>query len=111
MINNAHENYKPGTQLYDTEVSGLRVRIGRKSSSYKLVTDQWSNGRKIRSLSITIGRTNEISLKEARDLAIENKIAVRRGENPNHRPTAGMTLIEAWNDFERVRSRDLATRN
>lgn len=110
VVNNARETREVGTQMYDTEVRGLRVVIGTKSASYKLVTDQWANGRKLRSLSVTIGRTNEISLKDARELAIEKKIAIRRGENPNHRPATGMTLGEAWEDFQRIRGRDLAAR-
>ena len=36
-VNRAAEDHPPGTQLYDAEVSGLRVVVGTRGCSYKFV--------------------------------------------------------------------------
>lgn len=110
IINRARDVHPPGKQLYDSETRGLRVVVGRKSASYKLVTDQWADGRKVRSISVTLGRTDEIGLKEARRLAVERKLEIRRGGDPNRREPRSMTLDDAWEDYRRTRGRDLAPR-
>lgn len=96
IVNKARGTYPPGKQLYDSEVSGLRLVVGKKSASFKLVTDQWVNGRKVRAISVTLGRSDELSPKEARHRAVENKLAVRRGENPNLKPVARMSIKDSW---------------
>ncbi|QGY40912.1 tyrosine-type recombinase/integrase [Pseudodesulfovibrio cashew] len=108
IVNKARGTYPAGKQLYDSEVSGLRLVIGKKSASFKLVTDQWVNGRKVRAISVTLGRSDELSLKEARHRAIENKLAVRRGENPNLKPVARMTLKDSWEDYRQSRGKELS---
>jgi len=98
----------PGPTLHDSEVPGLRVVRNKKSASYVLQTDQWSNRSKVRCIRVTLARTNEVTLKRARELAIEKKLAIRRGENPNWRPPRGITLGEAWATYLRTRGPELS---
>ncbi len=79
-VNRLAEEHPTGTQLYDADLAGLRIVVGSKSSSYKLV-GRITDG-PARYVSIIIGRTAEISLKTARDKAAELKLALRRGEDP-----------------------------
>ena len=37
LVNRAAEDLDAGTQLHDTEVSGLRLVVGKTSCSYKLM--------------------------------------------------------------------------
>ena len=38
LVNRAMEDHTAGTQVYDAEVSGLRLVVGKRSVSYKLVS-------------------------------------------------------------------------
>ena len=59
----------PGTIVYDQEVSGMRMVVGRKSSSWKLVGRV--NDRSGLYVTLTLGRVEEMTLKTARSQAIE----------------------------------------
>ncbi len=59
-VNRLAEDHPTGAQIYDADVSGLRIVVGSKSSSYKLV-GRINDGSE-RYVSIIIGRTDEISL-------------------------------------------------
>lgn len=79
-VNRIAEEHGAGQQVYDADVSGLRIVVGSRSSSYKLV-GRISDGSD-RYISIVIGRTDEVSLKTAREKATELKLALRRGDDP-----------------------------
>lgn len=55
-VNKIAEEHEAGQQVYDADVSGLRIVVGSKSSSFKLVgrINDGSN----RYVSIIIGRTD-----------------------------------------------------
>ena len=82
---------KPGTIIYDAEVSGLRMVIGRKSSSWKLV-GRINDGSGLY-VTLTIGRVEEMSIKTARQKAIELRQALARGEDPR-RPKAKVPTVQ-----------------
>lgn len=94
-----------GTQIYDEEVPGLRVVIGATSASYKLVGR--INDGSDRYVSIIVGRTDELSLKTARDKARELRLALRRGEDPRVKKRTAPTLQEAWERYRETRCKEL----
>lgn len=63
-------------------------------------------------VTVTLGRTNVISVRDARRLAKENLLLLAQGENPNQKRKAkleaenfkGITLKEAFNDYLELRS-------
>ncbi|PRY94965.1 uncharacterized protein DUF4102 [Hasllibacter halocynthiae] len=85
-VRRALDKHPPGVQLHDDQVSGLRLVVGKTSASYKLV-GRINDGSK-RYVSIVVGRTDEVSLKDARDEATRLRLALRRGEDPRSRKTA-----------------------
>ena len=80
LVNRARDDHPPGTQLHDAEVSGLRLVVGKTSSSFKLV-GRLNDGSK-RYVSVILGRTDELSLKTARDEATKVRLSLRRGIDP-----------------------------
>ena len=81
LVNRVGDDHPPGTQLHDSEVSGLRLVVGKGSCSFKLV-GRLNDGSK-RYVSIILGRTDELSLKSARDEATKVRLALRRGIDPH----------------------------
>ncbi|MEE4209009.1 MAG: hypothetical protein V2I43_07075 [Parvularcula sp.] len=61
VVDRCVEEVGAGRQLYDTEVRGFRVVVGRRSASYKLVTGISDGTGRV--VSVMIGRTDEVSLK------------------------------------------------
>ncbi|MCA3186275.1 MAG: integrase family protein [Methylobacterium sp.] len=104
-VNRLAEEHPTGTQLYDADLSGLRIIVGSKSSSYKLVGR--INDGSDRYVSIIIGRTDEVSLKTARDKAAELKLALRRGEDPRAPKRAVPSLRMAWDRYKKTRGAEL----
>lgn len=104
-VNKIAEEHESGQQVYDADVSGLRIVVGSKSSSYKLVgrINDGSN----RYVSIVIGRTDEVSLKTAREKAAELKLALRRGEDPRAPKRAVPSLRKAWERYKETRGPEL----
>lgn len=85
VVDKIRSDHATGTQVYDAEVSGLRIVVGKKSASYKLMGR--INDGTDRYISVIIGRTNEVSLKSARERAkelLKNPQAVigRAGSSP-----------------------------
>ena len=74
VVNKIAEEHQAGAQVYDADVSGLRIVVGSRSSSYKLVGR--INDGSDRYVSIIIGRTDEVSLKTARERAAERSSAL-----------------------------------
>ena len=104
-VRQAQEEKTPGTQLYDDEVSGLRLVIGSKSSSYKLMGR--INDGTGRYVSLTIGRADEITLKTARGKAVEFRQALSRGEDPRKPKSVVPTLKQALDRYVTARAGDL----
>lgn len=93
VVDKASGNHPQGTQLYDDEVSGLRLVVGKKSCSWKLVGR--INDGTDRYISIIIGRSDEVSIKTARTRATELRLALRRGDDPRRRKVVVPTVMEA----------------
>lgn len=71
---------KNGEAFYDEEVPGLVLKVGKRSSSYRY-KGSVNDGRST-PLTLTIGRADCISLKEARNEARALKVRLSRGEDP-----------------------------
>jgi integrase len=80
IVNGAQEEHEAGTQLYDSEVPGLRVVVGKTGCSFKFVGR--INDGTDRYVSVAIGRTDDLSLRTARERATELRLALRRGNDP-----------------------------
>lgn len=104
-VNGLREKHPPQTQIYDSEVPGLRIVVGGRSASYKLV-GRINDGSE-RYVSVIVGRTDEVPLKEARDKARELRLMMRRGQDPRIAKRNVPTLREAWERYEKTRCRDL----
>lgn len=97
IVNGAAEENPPGTQLYDAEVSGLRVVVGKRGSSYKFVGR--INDGTDRYVSVIVGRTDDVSLRSARERATELRLALRRGEDPRTPKASVPTVAEALDRY------------
>ena len=107
-VNRIAEDHEKGAQVYDEDVSGLRIVVGSKSASYKLVGR--INDGSDKYVSIIIGRTDEVSLRTARDRANELKLALRRGNDPRAPKRTIPTLKEAWERYRDTRGPELMPR-
>lgn len=85
------EECPPGRQLYDSEAKGLRLVVGKNGTSYKHVGR--INDGTDRYVTVTIGRTDEVSLRTARERSAELRLALRRGDDPR-RPKVKVPTIE-----------------
>lgn len=104
-VNRLAEDHPAGTQIYDADTSGLRIVVGSKSSSYKLVgrINDGSN----RYVSIIVGRTDEMSLRTARERSAEIKLALRRGDDPRTPKRTVPSLKTAWERYKETRGPEL----
>lgn len=87
------EDHPSGTQIYDSEAKGLRLVLGKRGISYKHVGR--INDGTDRYVSIMIGRTDEVSLRSARERSAELRLALRRGDDPRTKKVAVPTIAEA----------------
>ncbi|MGE0420729.1 MAG: tyrosine-type recombinase/integrase [Reyranellaceae bacterium] len=95
----------------DTEVKGLMVVCNAKSKSYAVQGDLWRDKRFVKAVRASIGRTDRVTLRDARVRARELMAAIARGEDPNASESAsGMTLEDAWELYKRGPGRDLTPR-
>ena len=72
------DRHPVGSTVSDGEVPGLRVVVGKKSSTYRLVARVTG----AKAITVTIARTDEISLAAARDRARELRLEMRQGIDP-----------------------------
>ena len=91
------ETSPPGTLIYDEEVSGLRMVVGSKSSSWKLV-GRINDGSSLY-VTVTIGRVDEMSLKTARIKAVELRQQLASGIDPRRPKSVVPTVQEALNHY------------
>lgn len=96
-VNRARDDHEPGTQLHDDQVAGLRLVVGKTSSSYKLV-GRINDGSK-RYVSVVLGRTDELSLKGARDEATRLRLKLRKGVDPRTPKSAVPSVGEALDRY------------
>ena len=108
MVRRVHEDHPPGSQLYDEEVSGLRLVVGSKSSSYKFMGR--INDGTARYMTITLGRADELALKTARAMAVDIKQKLARGEDPRKPKSTVPTLAEVLERYLAARANDLQPR-
>lgn len=92
-VNAAGQEHPPGTQLYDSEVPGLRVVVGKTGCSFKFVGR--INDGTDRYVSVSIGRTDDVGLRTARQRATELRLALRRGTDPRTPKSTVPTLADA----------------
>ena len=91
------ETSPPGTIIYDAEVSGLRMVVGSKSSSWKQVGR--INNQSGLYVTVTIGRVHEMSLKTARTRAVEIRQQLANGIDPRRPKSVVPTVQEALNHY------------
>ncbi len=68
---------KAGTQIYCEEVPGLRIKVGKKSATYRYV-GTCNDGRST-PVSLTIGRTDAMTFRQAKQKAREIKLQLAQG--------------------------------
>ena len=83
--------------VYDTTTKNLAVRVGETTKIYYLI--KRVNGRKI---WVNLADSENTSLKDARDLLIENMKIVNDGKNPNDEKKKlrqDVTVQQFFDDF------------
>lgn len=106
IVNGATSEQEAGSQLYDSEVPGLRVVVGKTGCSFKFVGR--INDGTDRYVSVTIGRTDDLSLRTARERATELRLALRRGNDPRTPKASVPSLGDALERYLTTRP-DLST--
>lgn len=83
--------------IRDTKVTGLMLVVNKCSKSYKIQRDLWAGhrGRRrlVKTVRYTLGTTDELTLDEARTRAEEMLTQIKRGIDPNAKPTIA---AERW---------------
>jgi integrase len=83
--------------IRDTKVTGLMLVVNKCSKSYKIQRDLWAGhrGRRrlVKTVRYTLGTTEDMSLEEARIRAEEMLSQIKRGVDPNAKPTIA---AERW---------------
>ena len=104
------EKLTAGKVLRDSRFKGL-LALGRKvSTTWAYQTDLRRNGRFIRTVRVTLGRQDEMSLKEARVSAANVQAQIRSGIDPNaeNKSTKKLTMLKVLEDH--ILERSLAER-
>ena len=110
LTETAVSKLEPGKTIRDHRFKGL-MAIGRKSyTTYAYQTDLRRNGRFVRTVRVTLGRSTDMTIKEARVAAAKAQEKIRSGVDPNAEATSAreLTLLSAVKDH--VKERDLADR-
>ena len=106
-------NDKPET-IRDTKVTGLMLVVNKLSKSYKIQRDLWTGHRGRRRLAktvrYTLGTTDDLSLEEARIRAEEMLAQIKRGVDPNAKPTVSSENWTVAKMFEEY-GHDMHTRD
>ncbi|SHH71663.1 tyrosine-type recombinase/integrase [Cognatishimia maritima] len=97
VVGKLAEQHDAGTQIYDKDAKGLRLVVGKRSISYKHV-GRINDGTN-RYVTVMIGRTDEVSLKSARERSAELRLALRRGEDPRVKKVSVPTLEQAMERY------------
>jgi integrase len=103
----------------DTRVKGLMIAVNKTTKSYKVQRDLWVGDRrrrrKVKTVRHTLGTTDELTLDDARTLAMEVIAQIKQGIDPNAAPTGpGADTWTAGKMFEEyvayLRKRERAER-
>ncbi len=92
-VGKLHEEHPQGAIFYDATVPGLRVVVGKKASSFKLMGRINNPGGTY--VTVSLGRTDQVSLKTARAEAQAIRLKLARGEDPRRVKLEVPTMIEA----------------
>lgn len=96
--------------IRDSGVRGLILAVNKTSKTWKVQRDLWRDRRLVKTVRHTLGSTDEISLKSAREQAGEILRQIRAGIDPNEpepgeagarASVAEMTVGELWDAYER----------
>lgn len=107
------------TIVRDTKVTGLMVTVHKTCKSYKVQKDLWTGKRGmkrlVKTVRYTLGTTDEMSLEEARDKAIEVIAQIKQGIDPNESyramHTDTWTVEQMYQEYwEDMQARDLSDR-
>lgn len=94
---------KKGQQkVRDTELSGFFLQIGKRSKTYMVQGEYWSDGFREFAVQKRVARFGEISTREARTKAMEILVKIAKGERPNdpaNRQSGSITLRKAWERY------------
>jgi integrase len=71
---------KSGVQLYCDEVPGLRIKVGKRSATWRLAGTV-NNGRSD-PITVTLGRTDALTVRQARQAARAMKLKLSQGFDP-----------------------------
>ncbi len=93
-----------GAQVYCDEVPGLRIKVGKKSATYRYV-GTCNDGRST-PVSVTIGRTDAMTVRQAKQRAREIKLQLSQGVDvrQDRRRSEVPTVAEALEGY--LASRD-----
>ncbi len=90
----------------DKQVRGLILAVNKTSKTWKVQRDLW-RGRTVKTVRHTLGSTDDLTLKQARERAQEVTAQIKRGVDPNEpEPAAAlpgvatMTIGELWDAYE-----------
>lgn len=91
----------------DKQVKGLILAVNKTSKTWKVQRDLWRGGT-VKTVRHTLGSTDDLSVKEAREKAQEVVGQIKRGVDPNApepaddpRPgVAAITIGELWDAYE-----------
>lgn len=92
----------------DANVKGLILAINKTTKTWKVQADLWRDRRLVKTVRHTLGSTDDLSLRRARERAQEVLRQIRAGVDPNEpepeaEPTPGvgsMTVGELWDAYE-----------
>lgn len=100
--------------IRDTKVTGLMLVVNKNSKSYKIQRDLWTGhrGRRrlVKTVRYTLGTTDDLTLEEARIRAEEMLAQVKRGVDPNAKPTISSenwTVLKMYEEY----GHDMKTRD
>lgn len=98
LADRAAGEFDPGHIVLDSEVAGLRIVVGKSSASWKLVGS--INDGTNRGITLTLGRTNALTVRQARSEALALKLRLSKGEDPrDERKASAPTLKEALDRY------------
>ena len=92
-VGKLHEEHPQGAIFYDATVPGLRDVVGKKASSFKLMGRINNPGGTY--VTVSLGRTDQVSLKTAHAEAQAIRLKLARGEDPRRVKLEVPTMIEA----------------
>jgi integrase len=95
-----------GLAVRDTKVTGLMLVVNKNCKSYKVQRDLWTGQRGRRTLGktvrLTLGTTDDMTLEQARDKAEDVIRQIKRGVDPHAPPTKkaeGWTVDTLYDEY------------